>query len=119
MDPATFVVAEQAVSTTVEGAAIAGIGLAQSTQPLNATFTRITSEAFLPRSSHTISVVAGKAYIFGGEKSPGKISFQSLCHGCAFQGKARNNRLWNPRQDAGRQHPIEPLIEISDAWTST
>ncbi|KAI4276259.1 MAG: hypothetical protein L6R38_005708 [Xanthoria sp. 2 TBL-2021] len=74
MDPATFVVAEQAVSTTVEGAAIAGIGLAQSTQPLNATFTRITSEAFLPRSSHTISVVAGKAYIFGGEESPGSLA---------------------------------------------
>ncbi|KAL8708925.1 MAG: hypothetical protein Q9220_006257 [cf. Caloplaca sp. 1 TL-2023] len=74
MDPATFVVAEQVVSTTVEGAAIAGIGLAQSTQPLNATFTRITSEAFLPRSLHTITVVAGKAYIFGGEESPGKLA---------------------------------------------
>ncbi|KAL8847621.1 MAG: hypothetical protein Q9221_007351 [Calogaya cf. arnoldii] len=74
MDPATLVVAEQAVSTTVEGAAVAGIGLAQSTQPLNATFTRITSEAFLPRSSHTISVVAGKAYIFGGEESPGHLA---------------------------------------------
>ncbi|KAL8910206.1 MAG: hypothetical protein Q9171_004504 [Xanthocarpia ochracea] len=74
MDPATFVVAEQAVSTTVEGAVVAGIGLAQSTQPLNATFTRITSEAFLPRSSHTITVVAGKAYIFGGEESPGSLA---------------------------------------------
>ncbi|KAL8768279.1 MAG: hypothetical protein Q9209_005418 [Squamulea sp. 1 TL-2023] len=74
MDPGTFVVAEQAVSTTVEGAALAGYGLAQSTQPLNATFTRITSEAFLPRSSHTITVVAGKAYIFGGEESPGKLA---------------------------------------------
>ncbi|KAL8724526.1 MAG: hypothetical protein Q9166_007903 [cf. Caloplaca sp. 2 TL-2023] len=74
MDPATFVAAEQAVSTTVEGAAIAGIGLAQSTQPLNATFTRITSEAFLPRSQHTITVVAGKAYIYGGEESPGKLA---------------------------------------------
>ncbi|KAI4130528.1 MAG: hypothetical protein LQ341_006446 [Variospora aurantia] len=74
MDPATFVVAEQAVSTTVEGAAVAGIGLAQSTQPLNATFTRITSEAFLPRSSHSITVVAGKAYIYGGEQSSGKLA---------------------------------------------
>ena len=74
MDPATFVVAEQTVSTAVEGAAIAGVGLAQSTQPLNATFTRITSEAFLPRSSHTITVVAGKAYIFGGEEAPGKLA---------------------------------------------
>lgn len=74
MDPASLVVAEQTVSTTVEGAALAGYGLAQSTQPLNATFTRITSEAFLPRSSHTISVVAGKAYIYGGEDSPGQYN---------------------------------------------
>ncbi|KAI4176809.1 MAG: hypothetical protein LQ346_007785 [Caloplaca aetnensis] len=74
MDPASFVVAEQAVSTTVEGAAIAGIGLAQSTQPLSATFTRITSEAFLPRSSHSITVISGKVYIYGGEESPGKLA---------------------------------------------
>ncbi|KAL8825393.1 MAG: hypothetical protein Q9170_007807 [Blastenia crenularia] len=74
MDPATFVVAEQAVSTTVEGAALAGIGLAQSTQPLNATFTRITSEAFLPRFSHSITAVAGKAYIFGGQDSSDKLA---------------------------------------------
>ncbi|KAL9596820.1 MAG: hypothetical protein Q9219_005534 [cf. Caloplaca sp. 3 TL-2023] len=78
MDPASFVVAEQAVSTTVEGAAIAGIGLAQSTQPLNATFTRITSEAFLPRSLHSITVIAGKAYIFGGEESPGKLADNNI-----------------------------------------
>ncbi|KAL8933547.1 MAG: hypothetical protein Q9216_006316, partial [Gyalolechia sp. 2 TL-2023] len=78
MDPATFVVAEQAVSTTVEGAAVAGIGLAQSTQPLNATFTRITSEAFLPRSSHSITVIAGKAYIFGGEESSGKLADDNI-----------------------------------------
>ncbi|KAI4169190.1 MAG: hypothetical protein LQ343_005852 [Gyalolechia ehrenbergii] len=78
MDPATFVVAEQAVSTTVEGAAVAGIGLAQSTQPLNATFTRITSEAFLPRSSHSIAVIAGKAYIFGGEDPSGKLADDNI-----------------------------------------
>ena len=74
MDPATFVVAEQAVSTTVEGAAIAGIGLAQATQPLSATFTRITSEAFLPRFNHSLTVVAGRAYIFGGEVLPGEVA---------------------------------------------
>lgn len=67
MDPGTLLVAEQVVSTTVEGAALATIGLAQSTQPLSATFTRITSEAFLPRSSHTLTVVDGHAYIFGGK----------------------------------------------------
>ena len=74
MDPASLLAAEQAVSTTVEGAAIAGIGLAQATQPLNANFTRITSEAFLLRLNHTVTVVAGKAYIFGGESSPEELA---------------------------------------------
>lgn len=74
MDPATLLVAEQVVSTTVEGAALASIGLAQSTQPLSATFTRITSEAFLPRSSHTLIVVEGRAYIFGGKNEKGILA---------------------------------------------
>ncbi|KAI4209550.1 MAG: hypothetical protein LQ351_007541 [Letrouitia transgressa] len=74
MDPASLVVAEQAVSTTVEGAAIAGVGLAQSTQPLSADFTQITSDAFLLRSSHTVAVVAGKAYIFGGKSKDGDLA---------------------------------------------
>ncbi|MCJ1428059.1 hypothetical protein MMC29_005966 [Sticta canariensis] len=74
MDPGTLLVAEQVVSTTVEGAALASIGLAQSTQPLSATFTRITSEAFLPRSSHTLTVVEGRAYIFGGKNEKGVLA---------------------------------------------
>lgn len=74
MDPGTLLVAEQVVSTTVEGAALATIGLAQSTQPLSATFTRITSEAFLPRSSHTLTVVSGHAYIFGGKTETGELA---------------------------------------------
>lgn len=74
MDPGTLVVAEQVVSTTVEGAALAAIGLAQSTQPLSATFTRITSEAFLPRSFHTLTVVSGHAYIFGGKTETGELA---------------------------------------------
>lgn len=74
MDPGTLLVAEQVVSTTVEGAALATIGLAQSTQPLSATFTRITSEAFLPRSSHTLTVVSGHAYIFGGKTETGVLA---------------------------------------------
>ncbi|KAL8834009.1 MAG: hypothetical protein Q9205_006572 [Flavoplaca limonia] len=90
MDPASLVVAEQTVSTTVEGAALAGYGLAQSTQPLNATFTRITSEAFLPRSSHTISVVAGKAYIYGGEESPGSLADDNV-HIIKLPAKAPTN----------------------------
>lgn len=74
MDPGSLLVAEQIISTTVEGAALASIGLAQSTQPLSATFTRITSEAFLPRSSHTLSVVDGRAYIFGGKTEKGDLA---------------------------------------------
>ena len=70
MDPATatgLVAAEQVVSTTIEGGAVAAYGLAQSTQPLSATFTRISSDAFLPRFNHSITVVNGQAYILGGE----------------------------------------------------
>ena len=74
MDPGTLLVAEQVVSTTIEGAALASIGLAQSTQPLSATFTRITSEAFLPRSSHTLTVIGGRAYIFGGKTEKGQLA---------------------------------------------
>ena len=75
MDPATvsgLVVAEQVVSTTVEGGAVAAYGLAQSTQPLSATFTRVSSEAFLPRSNHSLTVVSGQAYIFGGRTEDGE-----------------------------------------------
>jgi hypothetical protein len=77
MDPATvsgLVVAEQVVSTTVETGAVAAYGLAQSTQPLSATFTRVSSEAFLPRTNHSLTVVSGQAYIFGGETEPGKLA---------------------------------------------
>ncbi|KAK4695074.1 hypothetical protein P7C71_g2605, partial [Lecanoromycetidae sp. Uapishka_2] len=77
MDPATvtgLVAAEQVVSTTVEAGGIAAIGLAQSTQPLSATFIRVSSEAFLPRFNHSLTVVSGQAYIFGGELEPGKLA---------------------------------------------
>lgn len=77
MDPATvsgLVVAEQVISTTVETGAVAAYGLAQSTQPLSATFTRVSSEAFLPRSNHTLTVVSGQAYIFGGETEEGQLA---------------------------------------------
>lgn len=77
MDPATvsgLVAAEQVVSTTVEGGAVAAYGLAQSTQPLSATFTRVSSEAFLPRSNHSLTVVSGQAYIFGGENEATELA---------------------------------------------
>ncbi|MCJ1279433.1 hypothetical protein MMC21_007257 [Puttea exsequens] len=77
MDPATvtgLVAAEQVVSTTVEGSAVAAYGLSQPTQPLSATITRVSSDAFLPRLNHSVTVVSGSAYIFGGETSPGQLA---------------------------------------------
>ena len=77
MDPATvsgLVAAEQVVSTTIEGGAVAAYGLAQPTQPLSATFTRVSSEAFLPRSHHSLTIVSGQAYLFGGETEEGKLA---------------------------------------------
>src|SRR5712675_1136822 len=44
-------------------------GLFQKTHPLKAKWQRIDSTP-LPRSSHTLSVIAGRAYIFGGEINP-------------------------------------------------
>jgi len=40
---AGLIAAEQIVSTTVEGGVVAGVALAQPTQPLKATFTRIAA----------------------------------------------------------------------------
>ncbi len=44
-------------------------GIFQSTHPIKAKWERINSTP-LPRSSHSLSVIAGRAYIFGGEISP-------------------------------------------------
>ena len=77
MDPATIsglVAAEQVVSTTVEGGAVAAYGLAQPTQPLSATFTRVSDEAFLPRTKHSLTVISGQAYIFGGLNEAGELT---------------------------------------------
>ncbi|KAH7055933.1 hypothetical protein B0J12DRAFT_569022 [Macrophomina phaseolina] len=74
------VVAEQVVSTTIEGGAVAGYAIAKKTLPLNVTFTRIALETkfkcsdLIRRHSHTISVVDGKAYIFGGITEDGSLA---------------------------------------------
>lgn len=55
---------------TVAATATAAIkGMLQPTHPVHAKWERISAPS-LPRSSHTLSVVAGRAYIFGGEISP-------------------------------------------------
>jgi len=59
-----------AAESAVEGATAAAYGVARSTMPLNARWTPIAPELPLPRSSHSLCVVQGKAYIFGGEIEP-------------------------------------------------
>lgn len=69
MDPG-IVAAAYAVETAVEGAIAAAIGIAKPTTPLKATFHRIKTDKPLPRSSHSLSIIKGRAYIFGGEIQP-------------------------------------------------
>lgn len=59
-----------AVETAAEGAVGAGVALAKSTMPLKANWKRISTGTPLPRSSHSLSIVRGIAYIFGGEERP-------------------------------------------------
>ncbi|KAI9688722.1 MAG: hypothetical protein M1822_001079 [Bathelium mastoideum] len=65
------------VETLAEGAIALAKGIYDPTLPLKASFSRITS-APLPRSSHSLTVLKGRAYIFGGESTPGKIAFNDV-----------------------------------------
>ena len=58
------------VETAVEGAIGASIGIAKSTMPLKASWNRIPTNIQLPRSSHSLSIIKSKAYVFGGEQQP-------------------------------------------------
>lgn len=58
------------VETAVEGAAGAAVAIAKSAMPLKASWKRIPTDTTLPRSSHSLSIVKSKAYIFGGEQQP-------------------------------------------------
>ncbi|MCJ1338026.1 hypothetical protein MMC09_003310 [Bachmanniomyces sp. S44760] len=61
-----------AVETAVEGAAAAGIAIAQATMPLKASFKKISTTKVLPRSSHSLSIIKGRGFIFGGEEKSGE-----------------------------------------------
>ena len=95
MDPATFLVAEQAISTTIEGAALASIGIAQKTLPLSATLTRISSPGFLPRSSHTLTVINDQAYIFGRTDEHGELAGNEM-HIVSLPVKSRSPKTGEP-----------------------
>ena len=59
------------VETVAEGAVGAAMAIGKSTMPLKGGPWRpIPTDKLLPRSSHSLSIVKGKAYIFGGEEKP-------------------------------------------------
>lgn len=62
-----------AAENVLQGAAALVKGITHPTLPIKANLTRITSVP-LPRSQHTVSVVKGRAYIFGGEIAPGQLA---------------------------------------------
>ncbi|KAL9614908.1 MAG: hypothetical protein Q9167_000650 [Letrouitia subvulpina] len=67
MEPGVAAVAYGA-ETAVEGSIGAAIAVAKPTMPLKATWKRLVSSKPLSRSSHSLSVVKGRAFVFGGEQ---------------------------------------------------
>ncbi len=59
--------------TFLSGAFAFAKGILQPTQPLKASQARLTGLQ-LPRTSHSLAVVKGRAYVFGGETAPGKLA---------------------------------------------
>jgi hypothetical protein len=76
MEPAAASVL-YAAENILSGAAALVKGITHPTLPIKANLTRITSVP-LPRSHHTISVVKGRAYIFGGESEPGRLADNAM-----------------------------------------
>lgn len=62
-----------AAESLLSGAAALVKGITHPTLPLKANLTHISSVP-LPRAHHTLSVVKGRAYIFGGETAPGEFA---------------------------------------------
>ena len=66
-----------AAENILQGAAALIKGITHPTLPIKANLTRITSVP-LPRTHHTVSVVKGRAYVFGGESEPGKLADNAM-----------------------------------------
>ena len=62
-----------ATDNIIQGAYLLGKGILHPTLPLRAYLTRLSSPS-LPRTGHSVSVVKGRAYIFGGDTSPGHLA---------------------------------------------
>ncbi|CAD0039853.1 unnamed protein product [Aureobasidium pullulans] len=67
------VVAEQVVSTTLEGSAIAGYAVAKPTVPLKATFSQIATA-----DKDDAAIANDKACIFGGQTTDGKLASNDI-----------------------------------------
>ncbi|KAK4989866.1 hypothetical protein LTR50_002913 [Elasticomyces elasticus] len=97
-------VAEQVLSTTIEGGVIAGYAVAQPTMPLKATFSQlaVTPDGdSLKRSHHTVSVVGDKAYIFGGEVASNKLAGNEV-------------HIFSLNSNADAQYSCIPALPLSD-----
>lgn len=67
MEPG-LVAAAYTAETAIEGLAVGALAIARSTVPLKARFYRLPSPSpALKRSSHTLNVIKGRAYIHGGD----------------------------------------------------
>ena len=71
-------VAAEAAETAVEGTVGAAIAVARPTLPIAARWHRIPADP-LPRASHSLSVVRGRAYLFGGQ-GPSRELADSTMH---------------------------------------
>jgi hypothetical protein len=61
-----------AAETSVEGQAVGAYAVSKATAPLHVRFQKLNSPSQeLARSSHTLNIVKGKAYIFGGDLASG------------------------------------------------
>lgn len=84
MEP-TIAGAFYSTESLLEGAVAFAQGITHPTLPLRASFSHITSTP-IPHTSHTLSVVKGRAYIFGGESPPRTLAnndMRMVILGCA------------------------------------
>ena len=63
-------VAFEVVETALQGAAVGALAVSKSTVPLHCRFHKIESPSpSLGRCSHSLNIIKGKAYVYGGESS--------------------------------------------------
>lgn len=79
MEPG-LVAAAYTAETAIEGVVASGLAIARSTVPLQARSYRVPSPSpSLKRSSHTLNVIKGKAYILGGDGDAVGVMAMLLC----------------------------------------